>query len=940
MTFPEDHTTDSKIQSISDRLSAAVVKNDTYVNSQIKLEGLQLGLPYVLAKIIQKLIFINRGIDEFHKILDQYNSAQGLNITYKDFITRDWVLESGSQILIPEVLRHIVWKLGYDEQKGDKVDISQDTLHYVNIIQLYYQTYFENAVLTITKKDIILILKSFSGNISIDVLLEKEILRRTEDKYIYVWTYHNEYLRHLSNEITALLWSDYGGENAEITNFMEFFKRMLGAGIWPDDFGTYLPVASSKKLITLASQYVSEEKDLERSDNEFSKMWLNSNDDYRYGIDTIPLVYFSYEDHYRFIESVEAAQQRYPSRFDYPHSRKYVLLLIRLLVGSEVIGQKRFDSILKILGSFQSPYILWNVYKEAKRLYPALIPNFIKDTDLAPLAFRMIDKIEVKGNYYADTYDKFLDMRENVDRLWNEMFDTFLDLIARRVGEVKSTGMALAKILKDLAGNVFKTSGTTLHATIDHAIYRRRYESVLRKLKEAYFSSSPYSFENKDMDNSRVILHFLPEIIDYIGIGLTTSKSYRWHHIRLDIADLDLGIEILNLLNSGIQESVVDNSGSDLLSIQGNNLAKILYNNLVEYYSITDVEIFSFVGEKEGLQKASRSTTEFGYEIVDWAQLYLCFEQAKLFDKFDADVIGSIEFDKDQDKYNEQNREQVIKLSYYIKSLLLAFQQLNNKKEVYEIKALPVTSTNRKLGNLVLKYAYHYSIDDIAKGRIDIFNERYSAFGYDKYHQHLANLLYSSIPYFNINDQEKFVREYFSYNTDISRLLTAINTIESNELQDIVSQRVDQLDIEHYIESKFMITDLEYALVEAVNSEKYFTLAESFLRRVERHYNNRKAKTEQSENFIFEISLLLAFKSKNFERLNEIEIPKPQYRINGADEHNKRLKSYYIALFHIYVDKNYDHAIGSLRILMINEPKNVRFAFHLYRAQTLKAMEL
>lgn len=136
-----------------------------------------------------------------------------------------------------------------------------------------------------------------------------------------------------------------------------------------------------------------------------------------------------------------------------------------------------------------------------------------------------------------------------------------------------------------------------------------------------------------------------------------------------------------------------------------------------------------------------------------------------------------------------------------------------------------------------------------------------------------------------------------------------------------------------------MITDLEYALREAIVSDNHWQLAEQFLLKIQNHYNKRKDTYQNAEDFLFEINLLLVFRQNNFDKLNSMLVPEKKYRIEGENKKGRDLKSYFIALFYIYNDKTYDKAIRLLHKLQADDPKNIRYAFQLYRAQTLKAIE-
>src|SRR5690606_7210805 len=116
----------------------------------------------------------------------------------------------------------------------------------------------------------------------------------------------------------------------------------------------------------------------------------------------------------------------------------------------------------------------------------------------------------------------------------------------------------------------------------------------------------------------------------------------------------------------------------------------------------------------------------------------------------------------------------------------------------------------------------------------------FSVFGYDMYYQHLTSLLYRSINYFNGKEQAKFVQDFFVHSTDTGRMLTAINILDSKELHDIISKRISEVKIEDFIENSFTTTELQYALVEAVNSANHWELAKPLIERIQNHFKQVK----------------------------------------------------------------------------------------------------
>lgn len=935
MQFPNNYLLDNKIKSLSARLNfmaKEVNSSRFYVNPEIKSENLTYNLSYLLSKIILQLKFVKRGKFEFLSIIKKYNSDNNTNLSYEDFTSINWVMEIGGEVVIPERLRHFIWKMDYDEQNGKHVNIPVALFHQINSLKLYYENYFKDTTLLIKEENLKEIINNYaSKEITIEILTKKGIISVHQTPGYYSWGYHSEYVDHLSNEIAATLWKEVGGANAEITDFKRFYTLIRATGVYPNSLINYAPLSSLEQLTSLAVEYLYTIDDLKQSTSEFRKIWLNAHDSFSRSIEfEIPSIQFNYDDQYKFIESVKDASWQFREIFDYQHSRNYCLLLLRLIIENEPKTVIQYQKLLMILKNMDMPIVIWNAYQEIPRQYPEVIPYFLNDLNLIPLAFNLIDKIEINELIVPEQQDrenKYKISKEEINNLWTEMFDVLLEKIDEVNSESKTIGIALARILSDLAEKVFNSNGHTSTNVTNHVIFKKRYENIIKIIGSK--RSSNLRFKNQGI-NPKIISHYLPTIANHISEKLKNDKSKRHQYLKINSGIFDLGIEMLRLLNMQTYETEIRISTDDLI--------QSLSQSLDKFYNTIDVEVPTYIDNVVEKTNVSRNEYEFGFEIIDWGYLFLVFEQTDLLDNLNNSVIASLDFLITGDKYDKQNVEQATKLKLYVKSLLLAFLSINKKNNSYEIQALPIQSTLLKLEKWIKEYAIQYSKDNIGNFQIDIFNDRYKSFGYDLYYQHLADLLYKSITHFNPQSQKKFVEEYFKNNNDISRMLNATNTFQSKSLKEIVSKRIQEVDIQDYIDQRIMATDLEYALVEAVNSEAHWHLAEPLIDKLEKHFSRVGKVDINTENFLLEINLLLAFKQKDFVKLMSLEIPQKQYAISGNNTKGERIKRFFIALYKLYNDKEYDEAIKLFKVLSSEDDKNSRYAYHTYRAQTLKAL--
>lgn len=945
MQFNITHTAEEKLKSLSERLKYLARNNSSsrnYIDQKVKSENLQFNLSLVISHIILNLKFIDRSKDVFLSIIKEYNLTEKTVLTFEDFEKVHWIRTVADEIVMPELVRHFIWQVGYYENEGKPIEVPTDKNDLIRCLQIYSKRCFEDSKLTITNDKLTRILNDYttSKDITINNLVEKEIIGFDSKSGFYYWK-GNEYSKHLRSEIASTLWLLVGGEEATILEFRNYYKLISGTQIWIDDLESYLNYKNTSKICELALSFLNSESDLLKSDSEFRKIWLDANNYQHVDIKTeIPVVEFDYESAFDFIESVNYHKWRFRDTFDYQKTRSFCHSLLRIIVANDAIHSTKYESILKIIKDTSRPFLLWTLYSDIKREFPFVIPYLLADSELIPIAFKLIEKIELDYTFLSEQSNndrKFEESCESKNNLWLEMFDFTLEQIASTPSYDKEKAELLAKIIIDLTKKVFSINSSNRNSIINHNVLKKRYDEVLKKLSNKRITNNR-TYPSPPI-SPRLAIYLLPHITNYIKEKFQSTKSSHTEFLHLNAGLIDLSIEFLRISNLRISESEFSKEQKEKNKNSVIDLISVLQSNLAQFYSVTtiDVQTYSSTGIKK--RKAKRGVNEFGFEIIDWGYLYLHFEENSVLQDFNYSFSTALNFNISSDKYDKQNKEQFEKIKLYLKSMMLGFISINQKKDLFELEGLPVKSTLNKLEKWIRGYSLLYSTDDIPKKRIDVFNEMFSSFGYDMYYQHLTSLLYKSINFFNKKEQTTFVEDFFTHSTDIGRMLTAINILDSKELQSIISKRIGDMDIEDFIKNSFTTTELKYALVEAVNSTNHWGLSKPLVERIQQHLKKVKHNDENTKNFLFEINLLLAFKEKNMDKLNSIPIPKKEHSISPLNKKGESLKKFFVALFKLYNDKKYDEAIQILTSLLSNDVKNVRYAFHLYRAETLKAIQ-
>jgi hypothetical protein len=246
-----------------------------YIDQNVKSANLKYNLSLVFSNIILKLHFIDRSIKTFESIIQEYNKANNSNLTFDDFEKINWIRIITGKAIIPRLISHFVWQVGYNEKEGKPIEILADKNDLIRCLQIYSERCFQDSRLTISKIELENILSKFAiEELTIDFLIEIEVIG-FNSKADYYWK-GGEYTRHLKNEIASTLWLLVGGENATDIEFQKYLKLIEGAEIWIDDLGAFLNNANTKRICELVVSFLENESDLLKSDAEFAKIWLDA----------------------------------------------------------------------------------------------------------------------------------------------------------------------------------------------------------------------------------------------------------------------------------------------------------------------------------------------------------------------------------------------------------------------------------------------------------------------------------------------------------------------------------------------------------------------------------------------------------------------------------------------------------------------------------------
>jgi len=937
MKVPIEYHLREKLHSVSERIKFITKNNNTYLEHTdpvIGTENLKWNLSLVLSHIIFNLSIPDYSKTSFKEFLTEYNRVNGTDITFSLFEQIGWIRVIEEDITISSVVASHIRSLVWESARSSSIVLSKEKNNLINCLKSYYIKYHEDSQHYISNSTLVAILaESAHPHINIDFLLRKEILKKHKNTDLFIWS-SNNYTRYLNGEIVVNLWLLSTQHDTTSFEFNTFRKLIHIFNLHIDNITQYFKPHEYEKIVEMSVEFLKKQNDFLRSDIEFEKIWLDSAKYLNKNLShQIPKIHFCYDDVYSFVQSVTNHKLGYHDMFDYQTSRAYIFYLLTL-IKFDLNTEFPYHKIISFLKDIDRPFLLWMLYRQIPKTHQEIIPYLLQDFELMPLVFRMVDDFDISELYirkYTDRNQQLTEKSKIKNDIFEELFDIALEVCDNINYSNKQKGEAIIKILLDTTAKLFTYYSNDSY--ISHKEYQHRYDSVIKKIVSKRDNNSN-RFDGFS-PRPKFIINLLPYIILYL---LKECKSQFKENIVLDLPYLDSSIEILRISNSQFSKDGIVNAKKVILEDYSSVLIKYLCNYLIDFYTIEKVDVSDFFNEKRDLKQVYRGLGSFGQEIIDWGYLFLLFEKHDVLDELYSKIINSVNFNTKEEIIESHNLREVNKLKTFLKSFLLAFIGISSKTNEYEVEQLPVSNTIKKLKSWIEYFSTAYSIDDILKSKVNLFDEKLNIFTKDLHYQSIPTLFFKALNIFDVKHSKKILKIFFDKSIDIGNMVTSINIFDSKVLRSTVAESISKINIENYIDSRFTVTELQETLIEVINSDDHWKIAVPLIDRIKDHLKKYDRSNEHLAYLLYNVDLLLAFREKNLKNILDLEAPKEKYIIQNKDEKAENLRKFFIGLHHLHNEKNFDKAILFFELISSHE-ESVRYSFHLFRAQTLKAVK-
>ena len=862
---------------------------------------------YPLAKIVAEILvhteFNLPTRNKFCYLIKKYNKKTGLNLKYKLFLEKSIISEINGLICLGRGLKYSIY------YKWDSLQICEEDLPYYELLRenkdFFYGEFYLNA--RISKNSF---QKTLVNYPLFSRYLKKYFIKELdEDRNYYVWeNIHGlkQNLSVISDEIYYHLWcllKDRKHQFIHIiqSSFLYFkpFSSFFYKQVEIDEYRNFL------------RKFLNKEQDIVTSHNECKKIIYTNND-------------ILITEHDKF----KLPRIFFPSLFVCEKEKGYFNYLItdsldfqwNRYIFNSLISNLSFDNrqdqefLFSLVTQKHSLYLamasIESIKKRCIKIFPKLI--FISPV-LCLYVFMNVLHQEIDDSSLLTLSDDFDSLTEQKQDIKLECFQLLFKVLAENA--IKESDLA------NIYTNIFKPYQSIKYFQLSISMVK-----VL-----AYLYRKTYSFSNKNghlHQNLKAtcvfVISFIKEklligqnteryilyLIEIIKIELS-YKAHEKHHafIQANIALLHLLLDMNELTcNKTIEQKITSNIADELICFFTSEQLRHTDGFNLLSFKVTDV---------------TYSDLTYGFESIDWANIYILLFQNNLYEKTYYKIISSIVIDNHSNKFSAQNQKQRHRLIYIFKSLSIAYLALNKQGDFAELI--------RVLHEEIKRLSIEYNLDFPGGNKINIFEYDYllSKQQNDPYYQDIRRLFCQYLDTLIANNKnETFIRNFVSSSNDINFLIEMLNYLHSVKLKSIIQERLDTISIDDFLNDVFMITELEQTVLNAVNSESHFNIAKQLLPKVKSHYQKRNYLKKEVELFCSKIELLIALKEGNIEFIDKIR--------KHENSEVRFVAAYYHAIYPSYHGQNWDESLKRLEGSLFKE-NNIEYDFQEFRCTVLSS---
>lgn len=657
----------------------------------------------------------------------------------------------------------------------------------------------------------------------------------------------------------------------------------------------YVKADYKDKFNQAAVQVINKEADLEEGSEEYKKALL----DYYMGHDLMTIQFVERigdtefpsitTDAFDTLKMVSNAQRWSTDDYLYFHQscRGTISYLLGQIIRSYTCDSRSLDRINDLTDEIHhKPYLVWNLCFWIWNWNPEIIPGLMRNPHIASAVFATLKKIEITEDILESVPDvKF--------KITSASFKHLLDIFQ---SESATSTPQKAKAVFDC---IYTLSSPQYQIKGQHSYQQRESQEIATKLSnniKQEFANRPNQYPVYDghiHTKDKYYPFLLKDIFGHVK-NLSPDNLYNNGTLDFDYTKLSL-LLFLSQLSKAVPAK------DDHFRIPSYDVAFAMldtYKKVISAMTATSIDhetrkskevIPIFLPAKQNI------------EAIDWATLYLLLEEESLSAEFLCPP--NLAFILTDDKYDRHNSFIVDKLRIHLQVLIIAYKQLKSKELELRQRGVTIDNSFIRLQNAILDIAVPYSLDELPKKRIDIFNESDERPTYRDHQAELIPQLGDVSNYFPLPDREKLLKALLR--TDILiRSLKLIEVMSSEYDQTYLISLLNSQDLPGELEKLRSLNDFQFLLNVLSKHSQFKDKARLVLT-----YWEEKIAPRNADFFFNDITattyrtkLLLAYQANDFKEIEAIPEPNGELFLNNSRMYPRNEKDFYKALYHFKND--------------------------------------
>jgi hypothetical protein len=908
---------------------AALIPESEWAASRLIFQFLEIA---TLRKIL-----IPRDLHRFHQ---QYEVEYKLKIDLGGLIEKQWIRFVAGDIQVASGASHLIYALGHKDQNDDYAKHYEKELLFLE--KLKDRIWSTSTTLSLAKKDIVELLQSyqqiFPDAPNLEDLQNLQVLKASQDEDIFILNRSSTIWKGCSELIAAKYWMKLVKDHSfkdDIQRLVAWKRIFLQEGYLHSHFQELLDNETKKRFVDACLQLVLKEEDLNWSENEVVKWWIdghtlrNPN-----GPEHFPHKFtFNCSTHFELFSELKDFTNHFywttlqASRLPISFFIRQILYADSRYLSDSKLSFSRTRELFS--GTFTKPYLMWVLSEALENAYPEAIPYLLLETETAAWGMLLLEKISPANSFYGDfdRSEQALSIRTQVSETWLAGFEVVLDSLSISALTNMIKIDAMFDILYPIALN---SSEQVTHGQFHLAdAYRSRYLKAIQLLESHRI--------NRNHGSATLLKPYLfPYLIRLLAEKVKKANTkVPFNEIKsVDVGRWEMFFLILRLCNTPYSAEEIDTAKQKILQ----EVAKNAIGDFLDYYqrefNLNEIEVQNYF-EAFPQKKAVKWRSEpFALSHLDW--WIFCKKLAehnslKIF-------FNAYQFDlPDKRKgaaLSDSNNPSIQKCRIYLRILLLMHQTISRRKHQFLTEQIGTNEFLRNLEEEIIEVAKN-NVDAPETGVIDIFNSLYEGDALHYYGEGLLSHLFRLAGDFQEGNKKKLLAIFIE--SDLDRLLLIHNFLKIPSEKTIIKEAIDQIDIEDFVKKIKWYTVLENALIQAINSDEHLEVAEKLLPYFEKNLARFKQFQHNKVLIYFQIKAVQAWRKDELETLKTLSLPS---EIQFTEKAKTNFFIFKNLILGAYYDKHhhYDEALTLFEQLSRADDKNIEIAARLYSVRTNKAL--